>query len=69
MSYDLDQNVLQTAFKRDPTIIFILGKPFSGRGTFCSKIVKEFGFTHISLSGIFREEIKKGSNMGDDLKN
>ena len=41
--------------------IFVLGGPASGKGTQCAKIVDEFGFTHISVGDLMREEIQKVS--------
>ena len=42
------------------------GGPGSGKGTQCSRIVKEFGFKHISLGDIMREEVKQGTPIGKE---
>jgi adenylate kinase family enzyme len=68
MSYDLDQSLVFTAFKHNPVIIFVSGKPLSSRSLICNKIVKEFGYTHISISNLFKDEVKKASSFGDDVK-
>ena len=43
----------------NPKITFVLGGPASGKGTQCAKIVEEFGFTHISVGDLMREEVQK----------
>ena len=42
------------------------GGPGSGKGTQCSRLVKEFGFKHISLGDILREEVKQGTPIGKE---
>lgn len=39
-----------------PKVIFVLGGPGAGKGTQCSKIVKNFHFEHISAGELLREE-------------
>eukprot|EP00795_Rhopilema_esculentum_P004644 gene4644-20923_t len=48
-----------------PVVIFVLGGPGAGKGTQCEKIVKEFGFVHLSAGELLREEQKSGSENGD----
>ena len=48
-------------------IVFICGGPGSGKGTQCDKIVKEYGFTHLSSGDLLREEVKSGSDKGKEL--
>ena len=52
----------------NPKITFVLGGPASGKGTQCDKIVQEFGFTHISVGDLMREEVQKvGYNLLSNL--
>ena len=52
----------------NPKITFVLGGPASGKGTQCDKIVQEFGFTHISVGDLMREEVQKvGYNLFPNL--
>jgi UMP-CMP kinase len=52
----------------NPKITFVLGGPASGKGTQCDKIVEEFGFTHISVGDLMREEVQKvGYNLRSNL--
>lgn len=52
----------------NPKITFVLGGPASGKGTQCEKIVEEFGFTHISVGDLMREEVQKvGYNLRSNL--
>lgn len=52
--------------KEDITVIFVLGGPGSGKGTQCAKLVKDFGFLHLSAGDLLREEQKRpGSEFGE----
>ena len=43
------------------TCFFVLGGPGSGKGTVCSKLVKEHNFVHLSAGDLLREERDSGS--------
>ncbi|MEE0797436.1 MAG: adenylate kinase [Anaerovoracaceae bacterium] len=42
----------------------LLGPPGAGKGTQAAKIVDKYGIPHISTGDIFRENIKKGTELG-----
>ena len=44
--------------------IIMLGAPGAGKGTQAVKIVEKYGVPHISTGDIFRENIKKGTELG-----
>ncbi|MFP4478467.1 MAG: adenylate kinase [Candidatus Izemoplasmatales bacterium] len=48
--------------------LLIMGKPGAGKGTQAKKILDHFELTHISTGEIYREEIKKGSYIGQEAK-
>lgn len=50
-------------------VIFVLGGPGSGKGTQCSNIVRDYGFTHLSAGDLLRAEIKSGSANGTMIRN
>lgn len=50
-----------------PNLIF-LGPPGSGKGTISNYLVKTFNYQHISTGNIFREEIAKASELGNQVK-
>jgi UMP-CMP kinase len=53
----------------DATIIFVLGGPGSGKGTQCAKLVKDYGFKHLSAGDLLREEQDRpGSEFGELIK-
>ncbi|KAE9980923.1 bifunctional uridylate/adenylate kinase [Venturia inaequalis] len=53
----------------EATIIFVLGGPGSGKGTQCAKLVKDFGFKHLSAGDLLRDEQDRpGSEFGDMIK-
>ncbi|XP_074263569.1 UMP-CMP kinase 3-like isoform X1 [Silene latifolia] len=58
-----------TAAARKVTVIFVLGGPGSGKGTQCTNIVQNFGYTHLSAGDLLRAEIKSGSENGTMIQN
>lgn len=53
----------------DVTVIFVLGGPGAGKGTQCSKLVAEHGFTHLSAGDLLRaEQERPGSQFGDLIR-
>jgi adenylate kinase len=48
--------------------LIILGPPGSGKGTYSSKLKEIFGVEKISTGDIFREEIKRGSELGKKIE-
>nr|XP_053628017.1 UMP-CMP kinase-like isoform X2 [Cherax quadricarinatus]XP_053628018.1 UMP-CMP kinase-like isoform X2 [Cherax quadricarinatus]XP_053628019.1 UMP-CMP kinase-like isoform X2 [Cherax quadricarinatus] len=61
---------LQSAIMSDKyNVAFVLGGPGAGKGTQCEKIVKEFGYVHLSAGDLLREErAKPGSEFGDMIE-
>ena len=49
---------------REATVVFVLGGPGSGKGTQCERIVRDFGFTHLSSGDLLRAEVAAGSVVG-----
>lgn len=54
---------------KNPTVVFVLGGPGSGKGTQCANIVEHFGYTHLSAGDLLRAEIKSGSENGTMIQN
>ena len=50
------------------SVIFILGGPGSGKGTQCAKIVEDFGYKHIAVGDLMRNEIKSDTDQGKQIK-
>ncbi|KAK7870587.1 hypothetical protein R5R35_009094 [Gryllus longicercus] len=48
-------------------IIWVLGGPGSGKGTQCERIVKKYGYTHLSTGDLLRDEVNSGSARGASL--
>lgn len=47
-------------------VIFVLGGPGSGKGTQCSRLVKDWGFLHLSAGDLLRaEQNREGSQFGE----
>ena len=47
--------------------LVFLGAPGSGKGTQASLLVKELGYSHVSTGDLLRNEIKKGSTLGNKV--
>lgn len=54
---------------KEALVVFVLGGPGSGKGTQCAKLVKDYGFKHLSAGDLLREEQdRKGSEFGQLIK-
>nr|ACG29827.1 uridylate kinase [Zea mays] len=51
------------------TVVFVIGGPGSGKGTQCSKIVRHFGFTHLSAGDLLRQQVQSDTEHGAMIKN
>src|SRR3954454_11697686 len=52
----------------DVTVIFVLGGPGAGKGTQCARLVKEYGFVHLSAGDLLRDERDSGSAIGATIE-
>ncbi|GCB71784.1 UMP-CMP kinase [Scyliorhinus torazame] len=50
-----------------PKVVFVLGGPGAGKGTQCVKIVKQYGYTHLSAGDLLRAERNKGATEYGEL--
>jgi len=48
--------------------LILLGPPGSGKGTVAQMLAKDFNFAHVSAGELLREEIKKETTLGNDIK-
>ena len=48
--------------------VVIFGAPGSGKGTQSDKLIKKYGFEHISTGDVLRNEIKNGTELGKTAK-
>ncbi|XP_075644521.1 UMP-CMP kinase 3-like isoform X1 [Castanea sativa] len=63
------QEVNGSVAVKNPTVVFVLGGPGSGKGTQCANIVEHFGYSHLSAGDLLRAEIKSGSENGTMIQN
>ncbi len=49
-------------------ILILLGPPGAGKGSQASKLIKEYGITHISTGDIFRRNVKEQTELGKKVK-
>jgi adenylate kinase family enzyme len=49
-------------------IVFVLGGPGSGKGTQCDRLVQNLGYAHLSTGDLLRDEVKKGTELGQSLE-
>lgn len=45
-------------------IIFVMGGPGCGKGTQCQKMATKFGFCHVGLGQLLRQEAQRGTRGG-----
>ncbi|CAG7724097.1 unnamed protein product [Allacma fusca] len=67
MSGDSGEAELQALRDKNIPIIWVLGGPGSGKGTQCEKMVKRYGFGHLSSGDLLRDEVASGSPKGKEL--
>jgi UMP-CMP kinase len=48
-------------------VVFVLGRPGSGKGTVCRRIEEDFGYVHISGGELLRQERRKEESPYRDL--
>lgn len=48
--------------------IVIFGAPGAGKGTQSDKLIEKYGLGHISTGDVLRDEIRKGSELGNTAK-
>lgn len=60
----------QPAFSsNDVSVIFVLGGPGAGKGTQCDRLVREYGFVHLSAGDLLRaEQARENSEYGELIK-
>ncbi|MFV0503275.1 MAG: adenylate kinase [Lachnospirales bacterium] len=49
--------------------IIVVGPPGAGKGTQSKVITKEFNIPHVSTGDLLRDEVKKGTELGNTIKN
>ena len=49
-------------------IVFVIGGPGCGKGTQCKRIAQQFGYTHLSVGELLRQEINSGSETGSMIQ-
>ncbi|SSD58722.1 related to Uridylate kinase [Saccharomycodes ludwigii] len=60
----------EESLPKNLNIIFVLGGPGVGKGTQCDKIVKDYGFVHLSAGDLLRaEQSRPNSEYGELIKN
>ncbi|KJR89470.1 UMP-CMP kinase [Sporothrix schenckii 1099-18] len=53
----------------DVSVVFVLGGPGAGKGTQCARLVKAYGFTHLSAGDLLRaEQDRPGSQFGQLIR-
>jgi adenylate kinase family enzyme len=73
-SWDIDFSCLAAAIqvelhlRPDASIVFVLGGPGSGKGTQCERIVAKYGYKHLSAGDLLRDEVKSGSEVGQQCE-
>ena len=57
------------AWKRDnPMQVVMVGPPGAGKGTQAKRIASKYGIPHITTGGIFRDEMSRGTVIGQQVR-
>ena len=48
--------------------VYFSGGPGSGKGTQCKKIVKKYGFCHLSTGDLLRNEVESGLERAEKIQ-
>ena len=59
----ISQQLLHPQLDRVSTLV-MLGPPGVGKGTYSTRLAQRFGFSHISMGDLIRNEIKDQSEPG-----
>ena len=59
----ISQQLLSPHLEKIPTLV-MLGPPGVGKGTYSTRLAKKFGFAHISMGDLLRNEIKEQTEPG-----
>ena len=54
--------------EKKPKVLFVLGGPGSGKGTQCELMTEQFKFEHLSTGDLLREEVKAGTELGQEIE-
>jgi UMP-CMP kinase len=53
----------------EATVVFVLGGPGAGKGTQCARLVRDYGFVHLSAGDLLRAEQRRpGSQFGNMIR-
>ncbi|GAB1301253.1 Nucleoside-diphosphate kinase [Apodemus speciosus] len=53
---------------RYPLIIFVVGGPGCGKGTQCRNMAMKYGFYHVELGQLLREEAQRSTQRGRQIR-
>ncbi|XP_057564224.1 adenylate kinase isoenzyme 1-like isoform X2 [Hippopotamus amphibius kiboko] len=51
-----------------PLIIFVMGGPGCGKGTQCKNMATKYGFCHMGLGQLLRQEAQQGTRRGQKIR-
>ncbi|XP_049732527.1 adenylate kinase isoenzyme 1-like isoform X2 [Elephas maximus indicus] len=53
---------------KSPLIIFVMGGPGCGKGTQCKNMATKYGFCHVGLGHLLRQEAQRGTRRGRQIR-
>uniref|UniRef100_A0A671FBR1 Uncharacterized protein n=1 Tax=Rhinolophus ferrumequinum TaxID=59479 RepID=A0A671FBR1_RHIFE len=53
---------------KSPLIIFVMGGPGCGKGTQCKNMATKYGFCHVGLGQLLRQEAQRGTRRGQKIR-
>ena len=59
---------IATNLKDAPKVIFVVGGPGSGKGTYCVRLAKDRNLPHLSTGDLLRAEMKAKSPLANQIQ-
>ncbi|KAI4494562.1 hypothetical protein M0804_000763 [Polistes exclamans] len=63
-----ESSSIESSLLENMKTVWVIGGPGCGKGTQCDRIIKKYGFLHLSSGDLLRDEVASGSPRGASLQ-